>query len=973
MEWHKSRNNLLLALFFILFLILGVRLFYLIVIQGDQLTEMANYNTKKTILTDAPRGEIYDRNGILLAGNKTEYSINLSRNDMTQDEINDTVIKLVEILNRNDENVLDDFPIQIDEEGNYYYTFDKEIVDWKRAQQLPADYTAEQAFNEMRRRYDIPSDMDRFDAQSEMITKHNLSIPISVTNMEYRQDIDKKQFLETFRITPSSDLSAKKAYRLIRNECNLNYKPENFNTIGDYFGINLSWMKGGVDISDREASKILAMRYLLIKQGFMRYLPAEVAFGIKQETVVEIEENLHNMQGVSVLKRYYRYYPEGAAASHTIGYLGKIPDTQLKTDEFQEKVRNLEYRPTDLIGQYGIEAGYEEMLKGSYGSKQVQVDKNGIVLDEIGEEVKAKKGESIALTIDIEFQKKAKAALLEGIDAIRAGGTFNSRFGNYANRNQSSTAGVGALVVIDVKTGEPLAIVNSEDFDPNLFARGISTTDWNSLQTDNPRDPLSRRPLYNVATSTAVQPGSTFKPMTGITGLELGLNPDRLLYDAGYIEMGDHTYSCLAWGRNQSTHGSENLYTGMRDSCNFYFFDVATGKDLATGEDLGYSDKINIDVITDYAMQFGLGVKSDIEIDQQIVPAPTEEGKRKSIEALLRNFLYSEMEYIFTDEMQADKDAMYDSIDKIVSWTQEDPDRKVITERLLEVGIKEEESVTLASEIKSTYYNYAGWTVGDELNVAIGQGETAFTPLQMANYMATIGNGGTLNSSSLLKAKESVGEVQRPEGTPTNIQNPETLNNIIASMRMVVTGGTLQSAFDGLPFSTAGKTGTAQRDGYINPPDEVQYIKDNLHAINPALKWEDVEVEMQRLMTDFEEIYVDPNNAVRKAVVNLSGRDFNRERLDEGLKPKYSDFGWVVALAPANDPEIAVACLLFQSEGSDAVGPIVREVLGDYFDLKKEREENGTAVDYTTMFEKQSQIDADAKTEDDEDQETEEE
>ena len=118
-------------------------------------------------------------------------------------------------------------------------------------------------------------------------------------------------------------------------------------------------------------------------------------------------------------------------------------------------------------------------------------------------------------------------------------------------------------------------------------------------------------------------------------------------------------------------------------------------------------------------------------------------------------------------------------------------------------------------------------------------------------------------------------------------------------------------------------------------------------------------------------IYSNPNNAVRKAVINLSGRDFNKERLDKGLKAEYADFGWVVALAPVNDPEIAVACLLFQSEGSDAVGPIVREVIGDYFDLKKEREESEITIDYITMFEKHRQFEATLSTEEDEDQDRE--
>jgi penicillin-binding protein 2 len=881
------------------------RLYQLTGLQGSRWTAEATENTIKTILTDAPRGEIYDRNGVLLAGNHSSFAINISRNDMTNEEINLTIQNLLSILETNEETVINNFPIILSE-GQFSYKTDAELAQWLSEQQMPENFTAEDAFGEIRRRYGIVEGLDRYEAQSELITKYNVNVPISVKKMEFNKTREKRDFLNLFSIE-ETNISAEAAFKQIRKDCKIDKA-----------------------LSNEEAVKILNLRYELLAQGYMRYLPVEVARGVSQKTVVEIEENLHNLIGVSVITQSVRYYPEGTAASHVIGYLGKISD-----DNKEEYVKELGYRGTDLIGQYGIEKSEEDILKGTYGIKKVQINKKGEILSTIGKEVIAKKGEDIALTIDIEYQKMVKDILDYGLSVTRSGGTYSSRFGNYSMK--AHNAQVGAVVVVDVKTGEPLAIANSQEFDPNLFAQGITTENWNALQGDNPRDPLSPRPLYDVATRTAVQPGSCFKPMTAIAALGFGLNPNRVLVDAGFIEMGDHIYSCMAWNTYGHTHGGETLRTALRDSCNFYFFDAATGRDWANGgADMGYANQITIDGITEYAKQFGLGIKSDIEIEETVVDAPTAESKRVSTENLLRNYLIGQCEYIFTEEALQNKNKVLESIDEIVSWTAENPTIKEIKERLIPLGIKEDEAQGVAEETKFTYYNYAEWTTGDVFNVAIGQGETAFTTLQMANYTATIGNMGVKNSSSLLLAKESVGSIDRPAGTPAALANAGNLSEVIEGMKLVVTSGTLRRGLGSLPVSVAGKSGTAQRAGFINPPDEVAYMQEHLGSISPGISWEAVQAEMQRLMEDYPTVYNNPNNAVRKAVVNLSGRNFDKNRLDM-FKSAYDDFGWVIAMAPAEDPQIAVACMFVQGGGSESPSPVVRDAIGTYFELQAAR------------------------------------
>jgi penicillin-binding protein 2 len=907
--------------FSLLLVLLGLRLFQLAGLQNEKWEAEATENTIKDILTDAPRGSIFDRNGTLIAGNKTIFSVKMSNNGMTNKEINDSATVLLDILARHEEPYESSFPITMNESGEFFFTYDEEVKQWLAENEMPVNTSAKEAFDEIRRRYSISDDMDRLEAQEELIDRYGLSIPISVTSMEYTQVRQKRDFLQLFSITNGS-IDPETAYYEIRKVCEL---PE--------------------EETDGQAMKILSIRYELLSRGFMRYVPATIKRDIKQDTVVEIEEKLHNLKGVSVSTEYERYYPFGNEASHVIGYLGKISDSE-KT----QYVNELGYRASDLVGRYGVEKAMEEILKGQYGKRSVQVSKTGEIIQEIGSEVKAKQGGDVALTIDINLQSASRDALVRGLEAIRSGGVYKSKYGDYTMNDSYPNAESGAVVVLDVKTGEPLSIVSYPDFDPNEFANGISNEAWNALQSANPRDPLSPIPLYNMATSAAVQPGSTFKPLTAITALESGLDPNRNLLDKGFVEIGDHIYSCMEWNTFGRTHGYVDLYKGMQDSCNFYFYDIATGRDWASGgSDIGYASNISVDKITDYAQKFGLGVESDIEIEETVVSPPTAEKKFESTGTQLWNYLVGECELVFTEEALKDKTEVLKNIDVIVGWMKENPPLNELRSRLPGLGVKEEESQELAEMIKYTYFNFAEWTTGDAFNIAIGQGETAYTPLQMAQYMATIGNGGTLNSNSLIKGTSEKGAAKRAEGTSTGVDSGN-LSIVRDAMRRVVTNGSLLRGFSGLPVNVIGKTGTAQRSGKVNPPDEVEYVKAHLGQINPALAWEQVEAEMNRLMDEYPTVYTNPNTAVRRAVFNLSGKGFDRSRIDV-YKDTYDDFGWIVALAPAEDPQIAVCVMIVQAGGSSQTAPVAREVIGSYFELQAGYAAEGKGdIDFTSFF-----------------------
>ncbi|MDR1779087.1 MAG: hypothetical protein LBR14_05035 [Clostridiales Family XIII bacterium] len=920
--WLKMRSNILLTVAGALLAILLLRLLWITGPQSGHWQEELEQNIIKEIRTDAPRGNIYDRNGVLLAGNLPSFTVSISRNDMTNEETNATASKLVEILRRHGETLDDSFPILL-EDGNFSYTYDKEVADWLAKWAMPTDYTAEQAFWEMCRQYGISESTDVYDAQEQLVNQ-GVYLPILPSTWEFTEEHAKAAFFEQFNL--GKNPTAKQAFADIR----------------EYYEIDPA-------LSDADARDILIIRYALTSLGYYRYLPVKAAGDLAKETVVEIEENLQDLPGVSVDVESVRYYPHGSTASHVIGYLGTI-----SAENAEEYVTEKGYKLTDMIGLDGIELAEEELLRGRDGVKQIQVNSYGETVREIGETTEAQAGKDIILTLDIRLQQTAEEALEQNIKNLQAGATtYESKYGTYSyyTAYPAPNCQSGAVVAIDIKKGEVLAMASYPDFDPNLFATGISSEAWAALQAANPRDPLSPRPLYNIAARTAVQPGSTFKPITGVTALESGLDPNRILYDGGKIEMGDHIYSCMAWTVGKGTHGEVNLFSALEVSCNYYFFDIATGKDWYNNEeDLGYSNNISIDKITSYAQQFGLGMATGIEIAETVADPATSEKKLALTQALLWNYLYGQAEYVFKEEVVKDDELLSKNIDTIVGWMEENPALEDIASRMKTLGIKDEEIDALAENIKYSYFNFAEWTTGDTFNIAIGQGENAFTPLQMCNYVATLGSG-VRKDLSLVKAIEDRGEVKRKDGTPVDISDPAYLSYVIEGMRLAVSGsrGTLARGLGSISVSVAGKTGTAERDGYVPPVDEVAYVKEHLSAINPALSWEQVEAEMQRLMEEFPNVYSSQSSAVRKAVVNLSGRGFNEEQIDV-YKGTYDNFAWVVALAPVEDPQIAVVCMLVQGTESMNAEPVVRDVILQYFDNQAQDAASGYVIDYTKFF-----------------------
>lgn len=916
-KYFRTKKQKVVFIFLIFAIILVGRLFVLTVIQNDKWDGYSNNFSLRGIYNPSPRGNIYDRNGNLLAGNKQIFTVKMSAGDSTNEELNNTSYKLINILEKDKEDYTDDFPIKISVDGkSYYYTYDVEIKNWLKENDFNTNLTAEEAFNALRNKLGISADLDRYDAQSEMQNKYNVYPPISTKTMTYTYTNDKKQFLKNYNL--EEDLSAKKAFGLIKEK----------------FEINES-------ISDSNARKIMIIRDELKSLGYKKYMPASISKNVSNTTVVKLEENENELEGVEVISETERYYPNKNTASHILGYMGKISASQ--EDEYAEKG----YDKSALIGKEGIEKVFENDLKGQDGTKIIRVDAQGNLVETLNT-IEPKKGKDVYLTIDLDLQKVAEDALERTITSARTGSTFKSEFGDITPYKTGSNAGSGATVAIDVKTGDVLAMASYPDYDPNLFTDGISTKNWNSLQSENVRDSMSPAPLFNIATRTAVQPGSTFKPITAATALDAGLNATKKLYADGFIKIGNRTFGCVLWNFYHRKHGYIDLYRAMEVSCNYYFYDIGTGKDWFTGEDLGYTKKITIDSIEKFAEQFGLGKATGIELPETVMPVPSEKRKIAGLQTNLKNVLYASAEQYFNEDVYSNSKRLEKDIDEITSWLElDDMTYDTLKNKYLaSVGVKSSKLDDLTKLILYTYMDQAKWTVGDAFNISIGQGDNAFTPLQMANYVATIANGGVKNQVNVVKSVEDEGPTEKADSTKVTLSK-SNLQVLVDAMKLDTQGeeGSLRSHYTNFPWVVAAKTGTAQRAGRINPPSEVAYIKEHLSSFGD-MSWASVEKEMKRLMSKYPSTYTSEDTAVRKAVINISGDKVTYENLDR-FKDTYDEFSWVIAFAPADDPQIAVATLVVQGATSSNADPCTREIIGQYL---KENDSKYKEFDIKTDF-----------------------
>lgn len=696
----------------------------------------------------------------------------------------------------------------------------------------------------------ITDDSIKYYAQTELLKFENPYI--SVYAWEYSPIVSKKQWIEANLSNFKKDedvysYSAKEVFEKLREA-----------------------LKIDKDINDYDARNIMVLRERFKKPGYMSYHPIDVCYGVSEKTVAMLSERSHELNGMNVEIEPLRYYPEHKTGAHILGYLGKISQDY----EIEEYVKKNGYSPEDIIGKTGVEENFEEYLRGKKGKKTVEVNNVGKTIKSVSSEYPIP-GDDLYLTIDLRLQESAERNLKKGLEQLQVGGTFESEWGNFPFKDPFKNAKSGALVAVDVKTGELLAMANYPSYDLNMFATGVSQEDWNSLLTES-KDPLAPRPLYNISMLTAIQPGSTFKMVTALAALEKGVDPNTKVYCSGTMEVGDRHFSCWIYNMYRGSHGYQNMYEAIMNSCNFYFYTTVLGENLATKQP--HTVMVTADDIINTAGMLGLNDKTGVEIS---IPkefsdgVPSKDGKRTEARWYLRMFLESNVDKYLEDGYVIDGSMRNEIIEEIVSWVDHD---EIMTRGEVYTGLQSlrlnpdktnDKGIPLVDIIKYSYLNQATWKAGDNLNISIGQGSNAYTPLQMANYVATIASGGYRKNISLVK------EIKTYDQKPTDyvpLRESELIPlndyshlDVLKYSMLLVSEADSAKPYSKFPVKVGSKTGTAEKEG-INP------------------------------------------------------------ETGEG----YADFAWYVAFAPYDDPQIAVACVLVQGGLGRNPTPIVREVIGEY-------------------------------------------
>ncbi|MGB3247128.1 MAG: penicillin-binding protein 2 [Sulfitobacter sp.] len=307
------------------------------------------------------------------------------------------------------------------------------------------------------------------------------------------------------------------------------------------------------------------------------FLPVTILEDVTWDDVSRVSVNAPALPGISPEVGLTRVYPRGSDFAHVVGRVGRVSQKDLDALENPDQVLRI---PRFHIGKINVEAREEDLLRGSAGTKQVEVNATGRVMRELARR-EGQSGADIQLTVNADLQRYVQA---------RLGGES------------------AACVVIDCENGDLAAISSAPSYDPNLFIGGISSADYDPLLNSE------YRPLVNKTVQGTYPPGSTFKMMTAMAALEDGLiSPDETVYCPGHLEVAGRRFHC--WKR--AGHGWVDLGNSLKQSCDVYYYDLAL--------------KVGIEKISAMARRFGLGIKHELALSSVASGlTPTKAWKRET-------------------------------------------------------------------------------------------------------------------------------------------------------------------------------------------------------------------------------------------------------------------------------------------------------------------------------------------------------
>ena len=855
---ENSRYSVLYIIMFIMMGTIVAKLLYLQVYKYDDYKEKADVSSTKFISEEAPRGNIYDSEGNVIATNKQTYTLTYMETVDSTKAFYKTMDKVFKILEDNGESFQDDLALKVDDNGNIYFDFKTDNESSRRA--LEIRFKRDRGLNE-----DI--EKEKFKNKEGDYTDKEIN-EVNDALMEISAE-------DTFYyLVKSYDL-----YKLLLPE---NYTSEQATELAKKY--KNSTGKEILDDLLKEYPIQQIRRYIVIKDAikmgsFSGYSNITIASNINRDTAFIVYQQLTDLPGINVSLKPVRYYPYSTLASSVVGYVSSISSSQQESYELRGYDTS-----TDLIGVSGIESAFEEQLKGIKGGTTVKVNSQGRTTEELFK-LESYPGNNVHLTINKDVQYAAQEALKDQIIKLQSEGL--------------TSATRGAVVAVEVNTARVIAMASYPDFDPNDFAipSELTTEKYNEyfnpdyesfgtqhIQNSNAKGTLDElfpvnettgaredkydlypRAMFNYATQGLVPPGSTFKPLTAVAGLTDGaITENDTVNDVG-VWSSEYTGKQVLENFQKIGHGITDVRKALEVSSNYFFYETAIRLYIKNGADI---DALNS--IARYAWKFGLGAEqgktasTGIQIYENfgqtynfvswrrtlasnakysLVPAleegvyygysfvpfdisdiSTDSDELKALKTSLKDNIKETLLKVGTEEQISSQDEYAQSILNTVKKIMDISDKykenvanyEAANNKKVDV---DSQAITVANAI--AYFTVTNQTseIKSPINLvqdAIGQSMNAFTPLQMANYVATLANGGTRYKVSIVdKVTSPTGEVIQefnPEVIESNPIDADILQVIKEGMRRVNTSpsnATNYALFANFPIAVCGKTGTA--------------------------------------------------------------------------------------------------------------------------------------------------------------------
>lgn len=864
-----SRYTVLNIIMGLLFSAIVLKLLYIQVYKHAEYKEKADVGSTRFISEKAPRGKIYDSEGNVLATNIQTYTLTYTKPSDDSEDFYSTMDEVFQILADNNEEVEDDLLLKIDSSGKFYFDFKTDDLDTKKL--LEIRFKRDRGLNEKIEKELFPDNKeDLTDKQTEEVNNELLKISAEETFYELVKLYNLEEVVNKKPIKEEGESDEAYEARLDDyNEKMESYEEKSgkeiFNELIEN-GYSVEKIRSYVVVKD--AIKI---------SSFQGARSVDIATNIKKDTAFIIYQKSNNLPGIDVVIEPIRFYPYNNLASAVLGYLSKINSS----NEENYELRGYD-ASTDLIGVSGIEAAFEDQLRGTKGGRTVKVNSKGKITEELFK-LDSYPGNNVHLTINKDVQYAAEQAMKDTMERIMRQGI-------------SSNATRGAVVAIEVNTGRVIAMVSYPTYDPNIFSIPGRLTDeqyqtyfdpdiesfakeymqrtgaTGNLDELFPIDEVTGKrydnidvypkPFFNYATQGLLPPGSTFKPLTAIASLMEGVvSPYEYINDSS--GTWDKTGIVL---RNfqGAANGPTDVRKALEVSSNVFFYEMGYRLWKNNG---GQIEDLNN--LAKYAYKFGLGAEfgtenpsTGVQIEEnfgqvynfqswkkQVIDTPlyTLVAGLKSGYFINHSFIPLNIEDNDndSDELREAKIELKSKIKEIlqkVGTDEEITDTEVISadllpyiKRIMEVSdefkenlksVSEKSNVDIneeAEEISLTISEYLVFTLAFDIkneaqivNSAIGQGMNNFTPLQMANYVATLASGGVRHKVTLVdKITSPTGEVIKefkPE-VVDKIDIPESYLALVKEgMYRVNTSpsnGVAYQSFANFPIKVGGKTGTA--------------------------------------------------------------------------------------------------------------------------------------------------------------------